>query len=111
MNVDAISRVLSAACKSRATPKCDIASARFGVKPISISWSTSSFFPKRSNVEVPGVKFSGKTKIPELSVPIPNSTSEQIIPKDSSPRIFAFLILNSPSGEGKTVPTVATGTF
>src|SRR5690606_39375897 len=45
-------------------------------------------------------------------VPKPNSSSAQIIPWLSSPRIFPFLMVHaSPSGVYRVVPIVATGTF
>ena len=51
---------------------------------------------------------SDKITIPSPSVPIPNSTSEQSIPQDSTPLTLAFLILKFP---GKTAPILATITL
>jgi hypothetical protein len=45
--------------------------------------------------------------MPEDSWAKPSSDSEQSIPMDTWPRIFDFLILNSP---GKVDPTVARAT-
>ena len=53
-----------------------------------------------------------KTKIPSCPLPNPISSSAQIIPSETSPLIFPFLILNgSPSSGYKVVPIVATITF
>ena len=51
---------------------------------------------------------SSKMMIPSCSSEIPSSFSEQAIDDDSTPRIFARLILRSP---GRVVPTVATATL
>ena len=53
-----------------------------------------------------------RIRIPSWLVPKPSSSSAQIIPWLSSPRIFPFLILKpTPSSSYKVVPIVATGTF
>ena len=50
--------------------------------------------------------------IPAWEVPMPISSSAQIIPSDAWPRIFAFLISKgSPVLGYKVAPTVATTTF
>ncbi|MPM83301.1 hypothetical protein SDC9_130365 [bioreactor metagenome] len=50
--------------------------------------------------------------IPSCEVPIPSSSSAQIIPILSSPRIFDLFIFNtSPPAKVRVVPTVATSTF
>ncbi len=54
--------------------------------------------------------------MPSWSSPSPNSSSAQIIPSETSPRIFPFLIVTgaglepSRAGSISSVPTVATGT-
>ena len=101
--------VIIAARKSRATPMCPIASVRLGVKPISNTKSLSTL--KTELHGVPGIKAASRTKIPSCSLPSPNSSSAQIIPKLTSPRILPFLIFNSSSPGYNRVPTVATGTF
>ena len=68
---------------SRATPQWEAASARFGVKPIS---NTKS--PAMSKNEAAGVPLGtwvSKTKIPSCEVPIPISSSAQIIPSEGCP--------------------------
>ena len=54
----------------------------------------------------------GKTIMPEWSFPMPNSSSAQIMPCDTSPRILPSFIVNSlPSLKYNFVPMVATATF
>src|SRR5207237_385396 len=53
---------------------------------------------------VPG----SRTRMPPLAFPTPSSSAAQIIPLDSTPRIFDLVILKSP---GSTAPTRASGTF
>ena len=87
-----------------------MASARLGVSPISKikSFSTS----KTSAKGVPTSRVLSSTKMPSCDVPSPISSSAQIIPSLSSPRIFPFLMVQaSPSAVYKVVPIVATGTF
>jgi hypothetical protein len=62
--------------------------------------SSATGFPTRAS--------AGSTQMPWCSSPSPSSRSEQIIPFDSCPRIFDFLIFKSP---GKSVPPSATHTF
>ena len=77
---------------------CPIASARLGVRPISKikSSSRSKYFA----AFVPIATSFGKTIIPECEFPSPSSSSAQIIPKESTPLIFAALILKGSSGLG-----------
>ena len=64
--------------------------------------------PSASATGRPTEASSGSTQMPECSSPSPSSRSEQIMPRDSTPRILAFLSLKSP---GSTVPTRPTATF
>ena len=105
-----ISFKFNPARKSRATPQWLIASARFGVKPISKTSSVS--ISNISDAGVPGFKSSARTIIPSWLSPIPSSSSAHIIPWLSSPRILPFFILKPlPSLSYNVVPIVATGTF
>ena len=96
---------------------CERASGRLGVTAISKIISSSS---KASVKGVPVFKFLSKTKIPDSSFPSLSSASEQIIPKDVVPLIFAlvnFIPLTGiivPTGAKITfcpLLTIATGTF
>ena len=105
-----ISLCLNPAFKSLATPKWLMASALFGVNPISKTSSTST--SKTSEQGVPTFKLSGSTIIPSWLSPNPSSSSAQIMPWLSSPRIFPFFMTQaSPSAVYRVVPMVATGTF
>ena len=62
--------------------------------------------------KVPTFTSSGSTKIPSCDVPKPISSSAQIIPCDTSPRILESLILKASPAVGYTVvPSTATTTF
>ena len=78
------------AFKSLATPQWLMASALFGVKPISKTWSFSIL--KIVEHKVPGIKSLFRTIIPSWFFPSPISSSAQIIPWLSSPRILPFFI-------------------
>ena len=94
------------AYKSLATPIWDAASTLFAV--ISYSMTASDFRWRYSLAVVPGTASAGSTLIPSWLFPIPSSSSAQIIPNDSTPRILDFLILKSP---GSTAPSLANRTF
>ena len=64
--------------------------------------------PNTVSIFAPTLHELSKTIIPSCSSDIPNSFSEQIIPKLSTPLIFAFLILKFP---GNTAPTLANTIF
>ena len=81
------------------------ANALSGVTSISIALNKG---PKISLIGVPALTESSKTIIPSCSSEIPNSLSEQIIPKLSTPLILALPILKSP---GRTAPTFAKTIF
>ena len=54
----------------------------------------------------------GSTRIPSWEFPKPHSSSAQIIPSDTSPRILAFwMVKGSLPGMWMVVPTVAIITF
>src|SRR3990167_1405317 len=55
-----------------------------------------------------GASAGNSIMVPGASSPIPNSRDEQIMPCESIPRNFAFLILKSP---GSTPPTFTNATF
>ena len=98
------------AAKSFATPTCDAASPRFAVKPISITSSLTT--PKYSAANMPTLASADNTIMPSWLLPIPHSSSAQIIPSDTSPRIFAFPITKgSLPTISISVPTKATTTF
>ncbi|KUG26522.1 hypothetical protein ASZ90_003640 [hydrocarbon metagenome] len=82
------------------------ASARFGVKSISNVTSSS---PSALESSVPSFKEESSTIIPSWLSLIPSSLSEQIIPVETSLRILAFFISNSPFGI--TAPTFANAIF
>ena len=94
----------SAAATSRAIPRCESASGRFGVTFTSRSTSSS---PSAFAMGVPGATARSRMRRPLASVASPSSFAEQSIPDDSTPRSFAFSIFVPP---GRTVPTVASGT-
>ena len=94
------------AYRSRATPQWEAASTRFAVISYSITASLLRF--RYSLAGVPTTAESGRTIIPSWELPMPSSSSAQIIPIDSTPRILDFLILKSP---GSTVPIWANRTF
>ena len=99
-----------AAAKSRATPACERASVLFGVMPISRHASLSIF--NATAAGVPTSVSSGRIRIPSCEAPRPSSSSAQIIPIDSAPRILLFLMVKASPDEGyNVVPTVATKTF
>ena len=75
---------------------------------ISYSMTLSSFRWRYSLALVPTTASSGRTMMPSWLSPMPSSSSAQIMPKDSTPRILDFLILKSP---GSTVPIRANRTF
>ena len=89
---------------------CDIASARLGVNPISKTSSVS--ISNTLAAGVPACNAASRIMMPSWLSPNPNSSSAQIIPWLSWPRIFPFLISNAfPSLSNNLVPMVATGTF
>ena len=88
---------------SRATPKWLKQSPLFGVKSISII----SFPLELVNLE-PISQCSENIIIPLWLLLIPSSFSEQIIPFDTTPLIFAFLIVKFPLSS--VAPGNATGT-
>ena len=90
---------------SRAMPTTLRQSGRLGVTSKS---STMSSKPAAIAKGVPGSKASSKTMMPSWLSPSPSSSSAQIIPSDSMPRIFALLIVKSP---GSVQPGSATATF
>ena len=77
------------ACTSRAMPKRLRQSERLGVTSKSIITSSS---PVALAKAVPVVRSSLRTIIPSWLSLSPSSSSAQIIPRDSTPRILAFLI-------------------
>ena len=91
--------------KSRPTPITESASPRLGVNLISMRFSS-----KRSALRIssPIGASSFKTQRPEWSSEIPSSRAEQSMPKLSTPRILAFLMVKPP---GKTAPILAHGTL
>ena len=110
MNSEDVPRCNKPALKSRATPMCDMASARLGVNPISNTSSVS--ISNTLAAGVPGTNAASRIIIPSWLSPNPSSSSAQIIPWLSCPRIFPFLISNAfPSLSNNLVPIVATGTF
>ncbi len=90
---------------SRAMPSTERQSARLGVMETSM---TSRSSPRTSVSFWPGLKPGSSTMMPAWSSDRPSSRSEQIIPRDSTPRSLAFLMTRPP---GMVVPMVATGTF
>ena len=61
---------------------------------------------------VPTTVSAGRIRIPSCEAPRPSSSSAQIIPMDSAPRILLFLMVKDSPDEGyRVVPTVATNTF
>ena len=90
---------------SRAMPSTDRQSARFGVMDTSM---TSRSRPRASVRGWPGLNSGGRTMMPACSSDRPSSRSEQIMPRDSTPRSLARLISMPP---GMVVPMSATGTF
>ena len=68
---------------SRATPQWEAASARFGVNPISNTKSPA--MSKKEAAGVPLGTWVSKTKIPSWDVPMPISSSAQIIPSEGCP--------------------------
>ena len=93
------------AARSRATPATERASGRFGFT--SRSKSTSSDNPSAEERSSPSVKPSGRIRMPDWSVPMPNSAGEQSIPSEGSPRILRRPIRIPP---GSVEPTRARGT-
>ena len=82
-------------------------SVRLGVSPISKTESDSKLYT--SDAGVPGVHWASNSMMPSWDLPTPISSSAQIIPMLTSPRILPFLILKeSPSVGCRVVPTVAT---
>ena len=75
-----------------------------------ISYSITASVPRwrYSLAGVPTTASAGRTMMPSWLSPMPSSSSAQIIPNDSTPRILDFLILKSP---GSTVPSWAKRTF
>ncbi len=74
------------AAASRATPMMESRSGRFGVSSRSRIVS-----PTICESGAPTGASSGSTRMPSCSPEMPSSFSEQIIPCDSTPRIFAAL--------------------
>ncbi len=106
LTLGSLSSLSKIAARSRATPTWDSASGLFGVIAISIR---TSFNFKASEITVPSFNSLLSTIIPEWSSPMPNSSSAQIIPLDSIPRILAFLISKFPLG--MIAPNLANTTF
>ena len=90
---------------SRATPATDRQSGRFGV--ISSSKMRSDR-PRYSANGHPTGASSGRMSSPLWSAPRPSSAAEQFMPRDSTPRSFAFLMVMP---LGRVAPTTATGTL
>ena len=90
---------------SRAIPRILKQSPRLGVRSTSIIASSKSRYLTKST---PTLASEGNSHNPLASSPRPSSSCAQSIPKDSTPRSLAFLILKLP---GKTAPTVANGTL
>ena len=88
---------------SRATPRCDNKSGRFGKTSRSRRVSASD---NTSSNGVPGAASVSSVMMPSCSCPRPSSRGEQSIPLDVSPRIFRCSILRPP---GMTVPVRANG--
>ena len=84
-----------AAARSRAIPTIPAQSARFGVRPISI---TGSFRPKISAIGVPTARLSSTSIMPSCSSESIISFSDTSIPQLSTPRILAFLRVTSRPG-------------
>ena len=80
-------------------------SPRFGVRSTSIILSLRSKYSLRS---APTGASTGSSHRPLSSSPNCNSVCEQSMPKDSTPRSLAFLILKSP---GNFAPITAKGTL
>ncbi len=93
------------AATSCARPRILKQSARLGVRSTSIAWSSSS---RNSCKPMPTGASEGNSSKPEWSSDKPSSRAEQAMPKDSTPRSLAFLILYSPPS---TAPTLASGTL
>ena len=95
---------LNHAASSRAMPRCDWQSGRFGV--ISRS-NTVSPGGSTSFIAVPSAGLPERMSRPLWSVPMPISSGEHIMPSDDWPRIFDCLISKFP---GRTAPGSATRT-
>ena len=96
--------LLNTAAASLAMPITESQSGLFGV---ALNSTTVSPVPTMLLISSPSGVSSGSTIMPLCSSVKPSSLSEQIIPKDSTPRSFASLILISPS----TAPIFANGTI
>ncbi len=99
---------ISFALRSLATPKWLIASALFGVRPISKIQSVSTL--KISDRGEPASYLSSRIIIPSSYSPRLSSSWPQIIPLLISPRILLFFILSFSLLGKSVVPTVATAT-
>ena len=88
LGVRGIARDLAAAAaKSRAMPRTPKQSGRLGVMPISI---IGSFNPNASAAGVPIFGASASSIMPSWSSDRPSSAPEHIMPRLSTPRIFAL---------------------
>jgi len=87
------------AASSRATPRTERQSGRFGVTSTSRTWSSR---PRRVMRSCPSRASASRRRIPaSCSSPSPSSRSEQSIPCDSTPRIFVAVMRRPP---GSTAP-------
>ncbi len=93
------------AATSRATPRTDSTSPRFGVT-LSVRIVSSRASASRSGVPV--TSSSGSSRIPSCSSDRPSSRAEQSMPFDSTPRSFARRIT---SPEASRAPSRASGVF
>ena len=93
------------AATSRASPTSERRSGRFIVGVTSSTWSTSG---RTSANGVPGSSPSGRSMIPEWSVPRATSSSARIIPRDTSPR--SGRSSSGPGKPGRTAPGRPTAT-
>ena len=104
----AISTALSgcpvSAATSRAMPVRLRQSARFGVSLTVNSVSSNASVARRSE---PGVSSDASSSRPPWSSDRPSSRAEHSMPKDSTPRSLAALIVRP----GSCAPTLASGTF
>ena len=86
-------------------PSTERQSARLGVMLTSM---TTSSRPRAATSGVPGTSAGSSTMMPAWLSPSPSSSSAQIMPWDSSPRILAFFRVTP---FGRLAPTAAKATF
>ncbi|OQA06758.1 MAG: hypothetical protein BWY66_01696 [bacterium ADurb.Bin374] len=96
---------LKIADSSRAMPRWERASPRFGVTLIS---KITSSMPRAFTISSPMETSAGRIQSPSCSSLMPSSRRLHIMPNDSSPRIFALRISKP---VGSDAPIVATGTL